>query len=76
LHVTSSSRSLLHAPSTARTRLGIHLGLLEEDLRQARRVRELPNDLARAILANLRHAANLEEEIEGAVALQCDVIVG
>jgi antitoxin PrlF len=45
------------------------LGLLERDIRGGKRVRTLPETLARAMLANARHAADLDETIEGKVAL-------
>lgn len=45
------------------------LGLLEADIRAGRQVQSLPEDLAQALLANLGHAVNLDEEIEGDVAL-------
>lgn len=45
------------------------LKLLEVDIRAGRNVRSLPDALARAMLANAGHAVNLDEEIEGDVAL-------
>ena len=49
--------------------IGAFLGLLEADIRAGRQVQSLPEDLARALLANSGHAVNLDEEIEGDVAL-------
>ncbi|MGF1643774.1 MAG: type II toxin-antitoxin system PrlF family antitoxin [Thiotrichales bacterium] len=45
------------------------LGLLEDDIRARRHVRSLPDDLARAMLANAGLAVNLDEDIDGDVAL-------
>lgn len=45
------------------------LALLEADIRGGRHVRSLPEDLARAMLANAGHAVPLDEDIEGDVAL-------
>ncbi len=46
------------------------LGLLEKDLRAGRRVRALPEALARSMLARARRCrVDLEEPIEGEVAL-------
>lgn len=45
------------------------LGLLEADIRAGRHVQSVPEDLARAMLANAGHAVDLDEEIEGNVAL-------
>jgi antitoxin PrlF len=49
--------------------IGAFLELLEQDIRQGKRVGSLPEDLAGAMLANLRHPVDPEEDIEGAVAL-------
>lgn len=49
--------------------IGAFLGLLEADIRAGRHVRSLPDDLARAMLANAGHAVNLDEDIDGEVAL-------
>ena len=49
--------------------IGAFLGLLEADIRAGRHVQSLPDDLARAMLANAHHAVNLDEDIEGEVAL-------
>lgn len=49
--------------------IGAFLGLLEADIRAGRHVQSLPEDLARAMLAHAGHAVNLDEEIEGEVAL-------
>lgn len=45
------------------------LGVLERDIRAGKRVRVLPDRLARAMLANVRRAGDLDEAIEGKVAL-------
>lgn len=49
--------------------IGAFLGLLEADIRDGRNVRALPEDLAQAMLANVGHANDLDEPIEGEVAL-------
>jgi antitoxin PrlF len=49
--------------------IGAFLGLLEADIRAGRHVQSLPEDLARALLANAGHGVNLDEEIDGDVAL-------
>jgi antitoxin PrlF len=45
------------------------LGLLEAGIRLGRHTQPLPEDLARALLANAGHPVNLDEEIDGEVAL-------
>ena len=45
------------------------LGLLEADIRSGRNVGALPVELAQAMLANVGHASDLDEDIEGEVAL-------
>jgi len=49
--------------------IGAFLDLLEADIRAGRHLQPLPEDLARAMLANIGHAVNLDEDIEGEVAL-------
>lgn len=49
--------------------IGAFLGLLEEDVRKGRNVGKLPDELAQAMLTNLGHSSDLEEDIEGEVAL-------
>ena len=49
--------------------IGAFLGLLEADIRAGRHVQALPNDLALSLLANAGHAVNLDEDIDGDVAL-------
>ncbi|MDT8405074.1 type II toxin-antitoxin system PrlF family antitoxin [Sulfuriflexus sp.] len=49
--------------------IGAFLGILEEDIRKGRNVGKLPDELTEAMLANLGHSADLEEDIEGEVAL-------
>ena len=45
------------------------LGLIEKDIRAGKRVRTLPDALARSMLARARRRVDLEEPIEGEVAL-------
>lgn len=45
------------------------LGLLEKDIRAGKRVRALPDALARVMLTNARRAVDFDEAIEGKVAL-------
>ena len=49
--------------------IGAFLGLLEQDIRQGKHVGKLPDDLAQAMLANLELPVDLDEDIEGEVAL-------
>ena len=49
--------------------IGAFLNLLEADIRAGRHVLSLPNDLALTLLANAGHAVDLDEDIEGEVAL-------
>ncbi len=49
--------------------IGAFLALLETDIRAGRHVQSLPEDLVQAMLANASHAENLDEDIEGEVAL-------
>jgi antitoxin PrlF len=49
--------------------IGAFLGLLEADICAGRSVRALPEELARAMLENVGKAEDLDEEIEGEVAL-------
>jgi len=49
--------------------IGAFLGLLEADIRAGRHVQSLPEDLARAMLAHAGQAVDLDEDIEGEVAL-------
>lgn len=49
--------------------IGAFLELLEADIRDGRNVRVLPEDLAQAMLANVSRANDLDEPIEGEVAL-------
>lgn len=49
--------------------IGAFLGLLEADIRAGRHLQSLPDELAQAMLANAGHAVNLDEEIDGDVAL-------
>lgn len=45
------------------------LGLLVADIRAGRHVQCLPDDLARAMLAHAGHTVDLDEDIDGEVAL-------
>lgn len=45
------------------------LGVLERDIRAGKHIQTLPEELAKAMLANPGHAVNLDEAIEGEVAL-------
>ncbi len=49
--------------------IGAFLQLLEADIRAGQHVASLPDDLARAMLANVGRTVNLDEDIEGDVAL-------
>ncbi len=49
--------------------IGAFLGLLEADIRAGRHLQALPDELAQAMLANAGHTLNLDEEIDGDVAL-------
>jgi antitoxin PrlF len=49
--------------------IGAFLGLLEADIRSGRNVGVLPAELARAMLANVGHAEDRDEDIEGDVTL-------
>jgi antitoxin PrlF len=49
--------------------IGAFLNLLEADIRAGRNLETLPKDLAQAMLANVGHAVNLDEDIEGEVEL-------
>jgi len=49
--------------------IGAFLKLIEADIRSGRHVGSLPDALAKALLANLQRANDLDEEIEGDVAL-------
>lgn len=49
--------------------IGAFLALLENDIKSGKHLNSLPDDLAQAMLANLRHVAVLDEEIAGEVEL-------
>lgn len=49
--------------------IGAFLEVLEADIRQGKHVGSLPEELGRAMLANLEHSVDLDEDIEGEVAL-------
>lgn len=43
--------------------------VLEADIRSGRNLTTLPEDLAQTMLANAGHAVNLDEDIDGEVAI-------
>lgn len=45
------------------------LSLLEQDIKGGQQLTALPDDLAQAMLANLHHAVDLDQDIVGDVAL-------
>jgi antitoxin PrlF len=49
--------------------IGAFLSLLESDIKSGRGLTSLPDDLAQAMLTNLHHSVDLDEEIVGEVAL-------
>lgn len=49
--------------------IGAFLLLLENDIKSGKHLTSLPDDLAQAMLDNLRHVAVLDEEIAGEVEL-------
>ena len=49
--------------------IGAFLGLLEQDIRQGKQLGSLPKNLAKAMLANLGQAADLDAPIDGDVDL-------
>lgn len=49
--------------------IGSFLALLEKDIQSGRHITTLPEDMARAMLATLKHPVDLDEAIEGDVAL-------
>ncbi len=49
--------------------IGAFLTLLENDIKSGKRLIAMPDDLAQAMLNNLRHTVDLDEEIVGEVAL-------
>lgn len=49
--------------------IGAFLHLLEKDISQGKHVGNLPDDLAQAMLANLGHPVDLDEDIEGEVVI-------
>jgi antitoxin PrlF len=49
--------------------IGAFLGLLEADIRAGRHLGTLPPDLADLLRANASHAVNLDDDIQGEVAL-------
>lgn len=49
--------------------IGAFLGLLEADIRSGRNITALPEDLAQTMLANANHSVNLDEDIDGEVAI-------
>lgn len=49
--------------------IGAFLGLLEQSISQGKQLGSLPEELAQAMLASLAQAVDLDEVIEGEVAL-------
>ena len=49
--------------------IGAFLSLLEADIRSGRNLTTLPEDLAQTLLANANHPVNLDEDIDGEVAI-------
>lgn len=49
--------------------IGAFLHLIEQDIRAGRHVGSLPDDIARALLAEVKTPVNLDDDIEGDVAL-------
>ncbi|MFS0825840.1 type II toxin-antitoxin system PrlF family antitoxin [Pseudomonas phoenicis] len=49
--------------------IGAFLGLLEADMRSGRNLSALPEDLAYSMLSNAGCSVNLDDEIDGEVAL-------
>ena len=49
--------------------IGAFLGLLEADIRGGRNLTTLPKGLAQTMLANANHCVNLDEDIDGEVAI-------
>jgi len=49
--------------------IGAFLDLLEADIRGGRNLTTLPEDLAQTMLANANHPVNLDEDIDGEVAI-------
>ena len=49
--------------------IGAFLSLLENDIKTGKHLTTLPDDLTQAMLAQLHHGTDLDEEISGNVAL-------
>ena len=49
--------------------IGVFLGLLEAEIRGGRNLSTVPEDLAQSILANANHSVQLDEDIDGEVAI-------
>lgn len=49
--------------------IGAFLGLLEADIRAARHIQSLPEDLVHALLTNVGRTVHLDDVIDGDVAL-------
>ena len=56
--------------------IGAFLDLLARDIQAGRHVQSLPEDLARAMLKHTGHGVKLDEDINGEVALCCNVMAG
>ena len=49
--------------------IGAFLALLEADIREGKHIGNLPDELVEAVFDNLDHPVDLDEDIEGEVAL-------
>ena len=49
--------------------IGVFLALLESDIKSGKHLVAMPDELAQAMLANLRHSVDPAEEFVGEVAL-------
>jgi antitoxin PrlF len=49
--------------------IGAFLGVIEQDIRQGKHIGCLPEELAQVMLANLERPVDLNEDVEGDVAL-------
>ena len=49
--------------------IGAFLALLEDDIKSGKHLSTLPDNIAQAMLVNLHHPVDLDEEIQGDIAL-------
>ena len=59
---------MLEAAEHEHPAIRVFLSLLATDIQAGQHIQSLPEDLARAMLANVGRAVNLDEDIEGEVA--------